>query len=259
MIDAQGKSTIGVDVIRELKTHTYMSSNELDKKAYIIDEADKMTPQAQNAFLKILEEPVTDVIFFLLCENSGALLPTIISRAPIIRTTPVERKAIYEYVKERNGSVSEQRIKTITALSRGNIGTALLFFNDSSDLEQAEETRARVYEFLSLSSNKSSKYDIMSFFSKCSDKSPELIELLHQIYASMRDLIMFKETKTAHFDFFIDSDDASNNSKNIKSRYCKKICVLIESTIEQLQFNQGSSSASSIMFNFSLKVWGARI
>ena len=259
VIDSNGKSTIGVDVIRELKTHTYMSSNELDKKAYIIDEADKLTVQAQNAFLKILEEPTTDIIYFLLCENSGILLPTIISRAPIIRTTSAERNDVYTYVKKNYPNLTEDRVTTITALSRGNIGMALLYCNDSPELEDAENIRECVYDFLTLLSNKSTKYDFMSFFTTHAEKSFDRTELLRQIYSSMRDIILYKELKNNTFDFFIDEQDLINKSKNIKSKFSKKLCILIENTIEQLQFNQGPSSTESIMLNFALKTWSARI
>ena len=68
------RSTIGVEIIRNLKNDIFTAPNDLSVKAYIIEDADLMTPQAQNAFLLSLEEPPAYIIFFLICENSENLL-----------------------------------------------------------------------------------------------------------------------------------------------------------------------------------------
>lgn len=258
IIDSGSKQSIGVDTIRELKSHTYMSSNELEMKAYIIDGADKMTVQAQNAFLKILEEPVTDVMYFLLCENSRLLLPTVISRAPILRTSPVGRKQTVAFLKEKAVSADDEKIKKVAAMSAGNIGKALMLCMPSPELEEAEKQREAVYEFLSIISEKSTKYDYMQYWSAHIDKNNVQIELLRLIYSSLRDLIAQKELNDDRLDFFIDSEDAARFLSKIKPKYAKKLCMLIENTIEQLYINQGASSVSSIMLTFAIKAYNAR-
>lgn len=52
-----GKASIGIDTIRDLRTDVHVMPNELDSKIYIIEDADTMTAQAQNALLLTLEEP----------------------------------------------------------------------------------------------------------------------------------------------------------------------------------------------------------
>lgn len=81
------RKTIGVEAVRDIKATAYIAPNDLDVKCYIIKDADTMTPQAQNALLKLFEEPPSGVYFILLCTSSAALLPTVRSRAPEIRTT----------------------------------------------------------------------------------------------------------------------------------------------------------------------------
>ena len=81
------KKTIGVDAVRDIKATAYIAPNDLDVKCYIIKDADAMTPQAQNALLKLFEEPPAGVYFILLCTSPASLLPTVRSRAPEIRTT----------------------------------------------------------------------------------------------------------------------------------------------------------------------------
>lgn len=74
------KREIGVDQIRAVITDAYVLPNEAERKVYIIDEADAMNVPAQNAALKLLEEPPKDVLFLLCTVNAQQLLPTVRSR-----------------------------------------------------------------------------------------------------------------------------------------------------------------------------------
>ena len=72
---------IKVDEIRELKEKAMLLPNDGEKSVFIIHEAQYMNVQAQNALLKIFEEPAPHVCFILTCEAKSAFLETIISRA----------------------------------------------------------------------------------------------------------------------------------------------------------------------------------
>ncbi len=74
---------IKVDAIRALKTTALLFPNEAKKSVFIIRQANLMNPQAQNALLKIFEEPASHLCFILTCPSKGAFLDTIISRATI--------------------------------------------------------------------------------------------------------------------------------------------------------------------------------
>lgn len=71
---------VNVEEIRKICSDVYIKPNEANVKVYIIPNADKMQHQAQNAFLKVLEEPPQNILFILCCTNSGQLLGTIRSR-----------------------------------------------------------------------------------------------------------------------------------------------------------------------------------
>ena len=76
-----GKSyLIRVDTIRELRNEAYVLPTDCDYHVYIINESEKMNANAQNAFLKILEEPPQNTIFILLTPSKELLLPTVVSR-----------------------------------------------------------------------------------------------------------------------------------------------------------------------------------
>ena len=74
------KKQISVDQIRAMSADACMLPNEAGRKAYIIEDADSMNPSAQNAALKLLEEPPLGAMFILCCTNAMQLLPTVRSR-----------------------------------------------------------------------------------------------------------------------------------------------------------------------------------
>lgn len=84
------KGIISVEIMRRLydETRTKMTS----KRIIIIDYAERMTVQAQNAFLKLLEEPGTDIYFILVSHSMSKLLPTILSRTEKLEIRPITVK-----------------------------------------------------------------------------------------------------------------------------------------------------------------------
>lgn len=81
-----GKSeVVNVEGIRDICNDVYIKPNEARTKVYIIPNADKMQVQAQNAFLKVLEEPPQNVLFILCCTSSQQLLQTIRSRVTVYK------------------------------------------------------------------------------------------------------------------------------------------------------------------------------
>ncbi len=69
-----------VDQIRALREDAFIMPNEAAKKVYILSHADSMNSAAQNAILKLLEEPPESAAFILIADNPAALLPTVRSR-----------------------------------------------------------------------------------------------------------------------------------------------------------------------------------
>lgn len=69
-----------VDAVREIRKEAYLRPNEAEAKVFILENAQNMTVQAQNALLKIIEEPPQGITFILTCDNKAALLDTVLSR-----------------------------------------------------------------------------------------------------------------------------------------------------------------------------------
>ncbi len=79
ILTADGKD-IGIEAVRGWRTAAYLAPNEAPCHVFIMPDADRMTQQAQNALLALLEEPPTPCVFILLCQNEDALLATVRSR-----------------------------------------------------------------------------------------------------------------------------------------------------------------------------------
>jgi DNA polymerase-3 subunit delta' len=83
-------SILSVDTIRSLRQEAYVLPNESAYRVMLLAGAQSMTPQAQNALLKILEEPPRHVLFILTCENRTQLLETIRSRCVCVTLGAVD-------------------------------------------------------------------------------------------------------------------------------------------------------------------------
>ena len=86
----EDKREIVVDQARALRTDVFIQPNEAERKVYLIDPADLMNSEAQNALLKVLEDGPAYAAFLLLCANPGQLLSTIRSRCELLTLPPEE-------------------------------------------------------------------------------------------------------------------------------------------------------------------------
>lgn len=77
---SQGEKTFKINLVREIRSDAYILPNEATHKVYILKNTDKMNIQAQNALLKIIEEPPSYARFILICDSRASMLETILSR-----------------------------------------------------------------------------------------------------------------------------------------------------------------------------------
>ena len=147
-IEPDHGKAIPVDRIRELLTLTSMHTLDGRERAVIIEPTEAMTPQAQNCLLKSLEEPDTNVIYFLLSHDMSSLLDTIQSRCSVFKLTPWPADILTEHLQRLRYPHSD--IRRAAALSGGNVGEALSIL--SEEPEGAQETA--VSQLLKVSSAK---------------------------------------------------------------------------------------------------------
>ncbi len=90
----------------------------------LVDQAHTMNRNAQNAILKILEEPPAQSTIFLISENSGAFLPTIRSRCQILHLFPLTEGEVADELEDRYPELTQADIDVYARLSRGSLGLA---------------------------------------------------------------------------------------------------------------------------------------
>ncbi len=91
-----GKEKIGIDQVRDVIRAAQFSPVQAERKACLAPFAEDLTPEASNALLKILEEPTRGMVFVLLADHTGDLLPTIVSRSRVERVKPESKVALAE-------------------------------------------------------------------------------------------------------------------------------------------------------------------
>ena len=119
----KGRQSIGVDALRGVLAEVAVKSFEDATKALVFPEAEKMTPAAQNCLLKTLEEPPKDTVFFLITDQPGAMLPTIVSRCRVIRFHPLSTRECEQRLLALGQPPQEARRRA--RLAEGCVGQAL--------------------------------------------------------------------------------------------------------------------------------------
>ena len=128
---------IKIEQIREMQRKIAEKPIISDKKVYIINDADKMTTEAQNCLLKTLEEPPEYITIILICSNENNLLSTIKSRCTRMYFEPIEINEVKKYIKGIN--ISKDINENILNLSQGSIGKAIKLVENQSLYENIEK------------------------------------------------------------------------------------------------------------------------
>ncbi len=133
------KATIGVQEVREAVAGIYESPYFGARKVYIVTDAELLTVQAQNALLKILEEPPEYAVFLLLSAKRQAMLPTVISRCRTLAMSPYTSEALFHIAQEQVPLLNTQEISKIVRRSCGLPGKLASLLNTETYQRQIEQ------------------------------------------------------------------------------------------------------------------------
>ncbi|MBO5573462.1 MAG: DNA polymerase III subunit delta' [Clostridium sp.] len=183
-------NSIGVDEIREQVNNTIgIKPYSSQWKLYIIDEAEKMTVQAQNALLKTIEEPPEYAILMLLTTNQELFLPTILSRCIQLKLWPLQDQLVSTYLVRKFG-VAEEQAEVYAAFSRGILGRAL-------DIAATDAFGDMIRDILNILKgiHQMDTAQMLDCVRHLVNDYPNLQEVLDLIQLWYRDILMFKVTK----------------------------------------------------------------
>lgn len=223
-----GKKNITVAQIRALRSEAYVKPHMAIRRVFVIDRADSMNEQAQNALLKVLEEPPGDIIFILIAESAAALLDTIISRCTVLSLVPPEMPEALEYLK-KNSSYGGERIKEALDSTGGNIGAALETLGGGGN---AAQSAAKRFAELLLSGNEAEMLKITAQFEKSRVLADAFLKELKLCVAAelKKRLHSVSSAKLlAHFYGILDEyESALQTNVNLSLLFCALVCRAAE-------------------------------
>ena len=158
-------------------------------KVYIIDRADLMTVEAQNALLKTIEEPPQYTVIMLLTENADLLLPTVTSRCVMLKLRYIKDTLIRRYLME-NLKIPDYKADLCTAFAQGNMGQAITLANSeyfNEIREEAVQLLTHIHE-MEIS-------DIIQAIGRVAPYKLEINDYLDVIMVWFRDVLLYKATK----------------------------------------------------------------
>lgn len=128
-VDDKGKLKVhDLEKVRDITNFfRRTASHEGGWRIAIIDDADTMNRQSQNALLKILEEPPAKSLLILISHRLGAMLPTILSRASVFHFRAMANEEIRVFLKRYATPMTQESEDRIVLISEGSIGRALYY------------------------------------------------------------------------------------------------------------------------------------
>ncbi len=183
-------NSISVDDIRtQVNGDVAIKPYSGSRKVYLINEAEKMTVQAQNALLKTLEEPPEYAVILLLTSNVSALLPTIVSRCVVLNMKPVPDALVKKFLMEEM-EVPDYKAEVCVAFARGNIGKAKALAS-SEDFDNVKAEALSLLKYI----NEMELNEMIAAIRKITEYKLEVNDYLDIISIWYRDVLLFKATR----------------------------------------------------------------
>lgn len=217
-------NTISVDDIRtQVNNDIVIKPYSSRHKIYIIDEAEKMNVQAQNALLKTIEEPPAYAIILLLTTNADDFLPTILSRCVSLNIKAVPDETIEKYLMS-NWQIPDYQAQICVAFAQGNVGKAIQLAS-SSDFNELKSSVLQLVKRL----HEIDLYELTEAVKQIGEYKLQINDYFDLMMVWYRDVLYFKATGDVNGLIFKDE------VYDIKRRAEKSSYNGIEQIIEALQ------------------------
>ncbi len=253
LIEIDAASNRSIDDIRDIKEKSLFAPNIGNCKVYIIDEAHGLTGPAQQAFLKLLEEPPKNVIIILATTEINSIPQTIISRCQRFDFSRINLEQMSSHLKLISDSedikISNDACNVISLNSSGSLRDAENILQQISSLKNNDVNEEDVYNFLGLSRIdtgvkltvnilKNEIDSVLRLIQKESESGTDTLHLKNQVLKCLRTIIYIKHGLN---DLLEETDSTISSlmsiSKKISTDKINKISkILINSHIEPNEF-----------------------
>ena len=236
------KASMGVETVRDIKKSLFFMPNDGDRKVYIIDDAQKMTVQAQNALLKFIEEPPASVLFFIVADKKESLLPTVVSRTRIISLAPSDNADIRRFLMSESKKSGGEQIDEAINMAEGSPGKALkLLCRDFS------RQRQLCLEFMPVLVS-TSKSDAMAFLLSMKLNRDGVKEFFTLLMTALADVMNARFGRATRL---LSRDAAAEYAKSITDR---KNAYLFDLATEAVVRAEENANINLLLMTFAAKL-----
>ena len=254
------KATFGVDTVKDLREDMFLSATEAERKVYILDEAEYMTDEAQNALLKVLEEPPRGVMIILLTTECDKILTTIKSRAQLISMCRFEREELAEFLGRLSPDAASlsrrepEKFNEIIVGAMGRLGEAMRLL-DPKLAEQLRTERDEARKFIASLSPRSGFSEVHNAIADINTpKRRDLLDSLERIIAALGDLIAISRGRV-HLSFYTSESEAKQKSDEIG---LMRLLAAYDAVIEAHDYCTRNGNIGNLLTNLELRLGNAK-
>ncbi len=253
LTDLSSKKSIGADDIRAVIADAYIKPFGARYKVYIIEDGDALTPAAQNAMLKILEEPPSYVVFIICSTNADSLLPTVVSRSRVVRFAACGGADIDRYVAQSYPALAHMS-GFIAAYSQGSPQRADALCRNSALLDLRSEVCGWLCELL-VGGDEKRVFELAQLFDRLKkDKDmPDLTDVAFDLmFTQLGDMLKLKKGIGA----CLINPDLADTLRCAAKRVSEKKIVYAQSRLMAAeQMLRRAVNLRALMLNFVINVW----
>ena len=245
-----GKATIGVEEVRLFREDMYLSPTESSFKIYVIEEAERLTPNAQNALLTVLEEPPRNVIILLLAESGDKILTTIKSRAQSINMQRFDTDVMLEYLSAHSekaslySKVNKESLDGIIMSSDGRIGQALALLSDK-EAKENEKDRSSTERIVNSLGRGASYAELYSAISALPTSRVEFCSAVEAVMCAIRDITLIRLDPSAPLIFYTSRDAAKRSAEDLNTKRLLAIYELFADALDDASKNVGIAAITA--------------
>ena len=161
-------------------------------KVYIVEDAQFMNIEAQNAMLKTIEEPPSYAVIILLVTNTGSMLQTVLSRTVVLNVQPIKKEIVKEYLM-KNDKIVDYQADVAASFAGGNLGKA----KEIAASEQFRELMEEVKQLLRYIKDMQA-YEVVAAVKRASEYKVSFDDYLDLLTLWFRDVLLFKASQDAN-------------------------------------------------------------
>ncbi|NLM42734.1 MAG: DNA polymerase III subunit delta' [Clostridiales bacterium] len=252
-IEPMGNS-IKIEQIRKLISDVSVKPFENTYRVIVMKNADSMTIESQDAFLKTLEEPEGNNVFLLLTENYNALLPTIVSRCQVYNMVGLGKDDMKELLV-KHGYKQGEELEIAIDNSNGIIGRALEILKDEGFKQLQNE-----YENILKQILEGSRVETLILSDKLLNSKEDGVKLLSFLLNFFRDILILKDLEDNKYiiNKTVDFSLLKSYRDNMTEEELFEIIDNIKQTISSMEFNVSYKNSIDNLFLKILEVFNGK-